>query len=246
MEKHASDFLSGLRNRGGIEDIFEVFHDIMFYIKDKNCSWIMCNQACLRLLNFRDQTMVFGAKEHDIYPPKIAEMILKDDREVIETNSPIINRIELIVDKSGRLIWVSTNKLPLIANDGTVAGLMGTTRVLSHSETLPDEFQQFRPVIDHIQNNVGNKINIKELAQISFLSNSQFRKRFRMQFRVSPQEFVLRARLQAASKKLILTDQPIIEIAHSCGFNDQSYFTKQFSNFFEQSPRRYRATWGQK
>lgn len=246
MEKQVSDFLSGLRNRGGIEEIFEVFHDIMFYIKDRDCRWIMCNQACLRLLNFRDQKMVYGATEYDIYPPKIAEMILKDDREVIETNSPIINRTELIVDKSGHLIWVSTNKLPLTANDGTVAGLMGTTRILSHSEMLPDEFQQFRPVIDHIQSNVGNKINIKELAQISFLSNSQFRKRFRMQFRVSPQEFVLRARLQAASKKLISTDQPIIEVALGCGFSDQSYFTKQFSKFFEQSPRRYRTTWGQK
>jgi AraC-like DNA-binding protein len=246
LEKQVSDFLSGLRNRGGIEEIIEVFHDIMFYIKDRDCRWIMCNQVCLRLLNFRDQKMVYGATEYDIYPPKIAEMILKDDREVIETNSPIINRTELIVDKSGHLIWVSTNKLPLTANDGTVAGLMGTTRILSHSEMLPDEFQQFRPVIDHIQSNVGNKINIKELAQISFLSNSQFRKRFRMQFRVSPQEFVLRARLQAASKKLISTDQPIIEVALGCGFSDQSYFTKQFSKFFEQSPRRYRTTWGQK
>ncbi|MFK5977380.1 MAG: helix-turn-helix domain-containing protein [Rhizobiaceae bacterium] len=246
MEQHVSEFLSGLRNRGGIEDIFDVFHDIMFYIKDKDCRWIMCNQACLRLLNFRDQKKVYGATEYDIYPPKIAEMILKDDRDVIDTNSPIINRTELIIDKSGHLIWVSTNKLPLISIDGQVAGLMGTTRILSHSELLPDEYQQFRPVIDYIQSNVDKKIDIKELAQISFLSDSQFRKRFRMQFRVSPQEFVLRTRLQAAAKKLTSTDNPIIEIALSCGFSDQSYFTKQFSNFFEQSPRRYRATWGQK
>ncbi|PHR95290.1 MAG: AraC family transcriptional regulator [Blastopirellula sp.] len=189
---------------------------------------------------------VFGATEYDIYPPKIAEMILKDDREIIETNCAILNRTELIVDKSGHLIWVTTNKLPLIAMDGHVAGLMGTTRILSQSEELPDEYQQMRPVIDHIQGNVDKKIEIKELARLSFLSNSQFRKRFRIQFRVSPQEFILQTRLQAASKKLISTDQPIIKIALSCGFGDQSYFTKQFSRFFETSPGRYRATWGQK
>jgi len=226
--------------------MFGVFPDIFFYIKDMDCRWIMCNEACLRLLNFRSQKEVYGATEYDFFPPKIADLIHKDDRDVIDNNRPIINRTELIVDETGHLAWVSTNKLPLIAIDGNVAGLMGTTRILSRSDKLPEEFQQFRPVINHIQEHVGRKIDIKELARISCLSNSQFRKRFRMQFRLSPQEFILRTRLQAASKKLVSTDQPIIEVALSCGFSDQSYFTKQFSRFFELSPRRYRTTWGQK
>ncbi|MCP4316596.1 MAG: AraC family transcriptional regulator [Hyphomicrobiales bacterium] len=226
--------------------MFDILPDIYFYIKDENCRWIMCNKASLRLLNFRDQTEVYGATEYDFFPPKIAETIHLDDRDVIDNRRRIINRTELIVDETGHLIWVSSNKLPLIAKDGNVAGLMGTTRILTRSDGLPEEYQQFRSVIDHIQANVDEKIDIKELAQISCLSNSQFRKRFRTHFRLSPQEFILRTRLQAASKILISTDRPIINVALSCGFGDQSYFTRQFSKFFEQSPIRYRATWGQK
>ena len=123
---------------------------------------------------------------------------------------------------------------------------MGTTRVISRSEQLPEEYQQFSKVIDFIQTNVAEKIDIKELARISCLSDSHFRKRFRMQFRLSPQEFILRTRLQAASKMLISTDESIINVALACGFRDQSYFANQFKKFFEQSPKRYRATWGQK
>ncbi len=246
MEKFVSKFLSGLRDRGNIEEMFDILPDIYFYIKDHNCRWIMCNKACLRLLNYRNLAEVYGATERDFFPPKIAEMIQLDDCDVITNRRRIINRTELIVDEVGHLTWVSTNKLPLIAKDGSVAGLMGTTRILTRSDSLPTEYQQFRSVIDHIQANVDEKIDIKELARISCLSNSQFRKRFRMHFRLSPQEFILRTRLQAASKILISTDRPIINVALSCGFSDQSYFTKQFSKFFEQSPGRYRATWGQK
>jgi AraC-like DNA-binding protein len=246
LDKVVSKFLSGLRDRGNFEEMFDILPDIYFYIKDHNCRWIMCNKACLRLLNFRNLEEVYGATERDFFPPKIAEMIHADDCDVISNKRRIINRTELIVDEVGHLTWVSTNKLPLMAKDGSVAGLMGTTRILTRSDRLPDEYQQFRPVIDHIQAHVDEKIDIKELARISCLSNSQFRKRFRMHFRLSPQEFVLRTRLQAASKILISTDRPIINVALSCGFSDQSYFTKQFSKFFEQSPSRYRAIWGQK
>ena len=246
LENYVTRFLSGLRDRGNIEEMFDLLPDIYFYIKDRNCRWVMCNNACLRLLNFRDQSEVYGATEADFYPPSIAEMIYQDDRDVIDNNRRIINRTELIIAETGHLTWVSTNKLPLVGNDGLVAGLMGTTRILSRSDQLPEDYQPFRAVIDHIQANVADKIDVTELAKIACLSDSHFRKRFRAQFRLSPQEFILRTRLQAASKMLISTDSPLITVALACGFSDQSYFTRQFGKFFEQSPKRYRATWGQK
>lgn len=246
LNKNVTEFLSNLRNRGNLEEMFDFLPETLFYIKDKNCQWVMCNQACLRLLNFPSRSEVYGTTEYDLYPPKIAGAIHLDDLDVINNQRRIINRTELIVDDTGHLIWVSTIKLPLFAKDNSVIGLMGLTRILSRSDGLPQEYQQFRAVIDHIQANVDEKIDVKELAKISCLSNSQFRRRFRMHFRLSPQEFILRTRLQAASKILISTDRPIIDIALSCGFSDQSYFTRQFSKFFEQSPSRYRATWGQK
>ena len=246
MDKYVFEYLSGLKSYADFEEILDLIPDIMIYIKDKDCRWITCNNACLRLLNFNNKKEVYGITEYDIFPKKIAEAIHLDDLDVIEGRKRIIGRTELIVSETGHLVWVSTNKLPLIGQDANVAGLVGTTRILTRSDKLPDDYQQFRPVIDHIQANLDRKIDIKELARISFLSNSQFRKRFRKHFRLSPRDFILRARLQAASKLLISTDLAIINVALNCGFSDQSYFTKQFGKFFEQSPSRYRATWGRR
>jgi AraC-like DNA-binding protein len=71
---------------------------------------------------------------------------------------------------------------------------------------------------------------------------SQFRKRFRGLFGLSPNEFILRTRLQRAARLLKSTDDPLIRIAIDCGFGDQSYFTKRFRDFFGVTPRRYRLT----
>lgn len=246
MEKRALEFLSSLKNEESFVEIFDLLPDIYFYIKDRDCRWILCNQAALRLFNFQNKNDVYGTTERDFFPLTIADSIYRDDLNVINNNVRIINRVELIVGETGYLTWVATNKIPLLSNEDTVVGLMGTSRILSQSDHLPDEYQKFRNVIEFIQIHLGDKINIGELAQISHLSNSQFRKRFKQQFRASPRDFILRTRLQTASKMLIKSTEPIIDIALKCGFTDQSYFTRQFSKFFELSPKKYQAMWAQK
>jgi AraC-like DNA-binding protein len=246
MENYVRKFLDGLDDRGKVEEMFELLPDIYFYIKDHNRHWVMCNSACLRLLNFRDQSEVYGATEYDFFPPVIAEAIRLDDQDVIGNSRRIINRVELIVGETGHLTWVSTNKIPLVAKNGSIAGLMGTTRIMSRSDHLPENFQRFRKAIDHIQSGLASRIDIKELARLCALSDSQFRKSFKAQFRLSPQEFILRSRLQFAARLLVDGDTPIIDVAINSGFTDQSYFTRQFRVFFQQTPKRYRTTWGQK
>ncbi len=240
MDENIKTFLSGLKDGGSFIEIFDLLPDIYFYIKDLDSRWIVCNHASLRLFNFREQKDVFGATEYDLFPPSIAKSIHLDDQNVINSNRRIINRVELIVGEAGYLTWVSTNKIPLFDSDDAIAGLVGTSRILSQSDVLPEGYQRFRKVIDYIQENLTDKIDISVLSGLSSLSNSQFRKVFKQQFRHAPREFILRTRLQAASKLLIQTNEPIIQVAMNCGFTDQSYFTRQFTKFFEQTPLKYR------
>lgn len=243
MKQSAINFLSSLENEETLIKIFDYLPDIYFYIKDQDAKWVICNQASLRLFNFKDQDDVYGSTEKDLFPPIIAEAIRKDDLNVIKKNTPIINRIEVIVGEEGYLVWVETTKIPLISKDKSVAGLIGTSRILSQSDQLPEEYQIFRKVIEYIQSHLDDKIDIGKLAEISGLSDSQFRRRFRQQFSLSPRDFILRTRLQAASKILIQTDASIVEIATKCGLSDQSYFTRQFTKFFDLSPKKYRSKW---
>ena len=224
-------------------DVFDNLPDVLFYIKDANSRWVTCNRASLKFLNFAQVSDVMGAVEHDFFPKIIADAIQADDWDVISNNRKIINRTELIVDETGFLTWVSTSKTPLLAKEGHVAGLAGTTQVLHRLDDLPDDYQPFQSVMAYIQKNIEKTILINELASLSGLSESQFRKRFKALFRLSPQEFILRARLQRGAKLLSSTNLVLSRVALKCGFCDQSYFTKQFRNFFGIPPKRYRQIW---
>lgn len=236
-------FFRSLRDRGKIEEIFDLLPDVYFYIKDRDSRWMFCNKAALRSLNLWHLHDVVGLREFDFFPHPIAEAIRLDDLHVLTCGQKITNRIELILDESGHLAWVSTSKLPLLGTDGEIVGLMGITRLISTLDDLPEGYRRFQAAIDFIRKNLGSEINIEDLAKLSNLSGSQFRRRFKSLFRLAPGEFILRTRLQAAARRLSATQDPIIHIALDCGFASQSYFTLRFREFFGLSPNRYRRDW---
>lgn len=225
------------------ETVFENFHDLYYYVKDTESRWISCNSASIALLNMSRIEDVLGASEVDFFPPKIAHAIRQDDLRVLKNGQPILNRIELIPNADGLLVWVSTNKQVISTVDGQFVGLIGTTALIANDEALPQQYEHFRDTISYIRANLSGPIKVIDLAEASGLSESQFRRRFGAQFGVSPQEFILRARLQAAARLLSRNDHPISTIASDCGFADQSYFNRQFKIFFHQTPNGYRAKW---
>jgi AraC-like DNA-binding protein len=233
-------FFETLRDRGSIEQMFDFLPDVSFYIKDRQCRWIACNDTAVQSLNFRDRREILGATEFDFFPRQIAETIYNDDQRVMTSGERLVKRIEVILDQSGHLVWVATNKVPLFDRKGTVIGLMGITRVISASSELPAGFRSFQAAIAHIQEHLHEEIRMDDLAALTNLSTSQFRKRFRMLFHLSPREFVLRTRLQTAARRLSTTRDPIIYVALDSGFSSQSYFTAQFRAFFGTSPNKFR------
>lgn len=237
-------FNAQLQDHRQLEAMFDVLPDIYFYVKNEQSQWMHCNGATLTLLGFTRLSEVIGKTEHDFFPKRIADAIRLDDLEVIQHGKRIINRTELIVDERGCLIWVASNKLPISDLAGEICGLMGTTCVLQKSELLPDSYRQFSAAIAFIQQNYHQPIDVKALARMSCLSDSQFRKRFKALFNLPPQKFILKVRIQAACHLLRTTNETLLDIAERCGFCDQSYFTRQFRDSLDISPGKYRRRWG--
>ena len=224
--------------------LFQHLLDVYFYVKDVNGRWVSCNASSLALLNYTKISEVVGKKEKDFFPHQIALEIEKDDQKILTQGQSVLNRIEVIPNAFGDLIWVQTNKLPICNGNQIVIGIIGITRPISNMETLPREFSLFSETIAFIRANLGNNIKVKDLAEVVKLSENQFRRKFKQEFGVTPQQFILRARLQAAGHLLRTSNQPIAILASDSGFSDQSYFTKQFKAFFGETPLQYRRRWG--
>jgi PAS domain S-box-containing protein len=233
-------FRNQLQDHGAFDALFEHIPDVCFFVKDRKMRLMMANQACLQLLGQHSMDTVVGRTGDAFFPKAIADAFHKDDRQVLEEQIPLHERVELMLEDDGKASWYCTTKLPLYAEDGSVAGLMGITRPLRSADPQLNPFARMMPVIDHIRQNLRSQLTISDLARICHLSPSQTRRRFRNCFGQSPLQFILRLRVQAACNLLVNSTLSIGEVAERSGFPDQSYFTRQFRRIVGMSPRDYR------
>ncbi|MEA2068334.1 MAG: AraC family transcriptional regulator, partial [Verrucomicrobiota bacterium] len=92
--------------------------------------------------------------------------------------------------------------------------------------------------------NHANPIKIKELAAIAHLSSSQFERRFRKVFQITPTKHILNVRIRSACNLLSSTNDTIASVAQETGFYDHSHFIRSFKKEIGLSPSAYRKQGG--
>lgn len=93
--------------------------------------------------------------------------------------------------------------------------------------------------IDHIQNYYSTRITLEDMAQKVYLSSSYFSKIFKAEMGCSFNSYLNRVRIEK-SKKLLMANLRLAEVAAMVGFEDQSYYTKVFKRIVGTSPNKYK------
>ncbi len=235
-----NSFLQKLDNLGGIQELFENVPDIYFWIKDNHGRFVMANQAVIELCGCTRESEFVGKTDFDIFPKEVADHFLQDDEKVKNEKHKIINRVELIPQETGGMDWYTTNKVPVFGKNGEVIGVAGISRSMQKENSVLRPYMEMSNIIDYITSNYQEQIDIKELAKMAALSVSQFERKFKKIYQLSPLKFIIRVRVKAACKDLVTTQEPISNIALKNGFYDQSYFSRQITEHMGMSPREYR------
>jgi AraC-like DNA-binding protein len=94
--------------------------------------------------------------------------------------------------------------------------------------------------ITYIIEHYTEQITIKTLANLSFMSESNFYATFKKHVGASPIAYLNRYRLSVAVEKLAHTNKTINEISYSVGINNPLYFSKLFKKTYAMSPKEYR------
>ena len=103
---------------------------------------------------------------------------------------------------------------------------------------LPAE--QARRVLEYIERNLGKPMTVPELSALVNRDNSHFSRKFRQTFGAPPYDYVLRHRIQLASRLLIESCLPLSQIALICGFGDQPHFSGRFKKATGTTPTAWR------
>ena len=91
-----------------------------------------------------------------------------------------------------------------------------------------------------IEANLYENLNIEELAHLTGMSLSSFKRTFGKTFGVAPATYIRQRRLERAAKLLRRTAQRISDIAYDCGFQDLAHFSRTFQRIYGASPTAYR------
>jgi AraC family transcriptional regulator len=100
--------------------------------------------------------------------------------------------------------------------------------------------QQVRCINNYVESHLGEVIRIDQLSALVNLSRFYFCRVFRLTFGTSPWEYLSLVRLRRAHVLLQESARSLTEIAHLCGFADQSHFTRVFLRRTGMTPGRWR------
>jgi len=94
--------------------------------------------------------------------------------------------------------------------------------------------------IAHMEQTLYEPLSVEELARMSNMSERAFYRVFQKATGVSPNQYLTNLRLSQACGLLKHSDMSITDIAHECGFQDNSYMTRQFRKHLGYTPSSFR------
>ena len=95
-------------------------------------------------------------------------------------------------------------------------------------------------VLDYMENNYSNPVNMKQAADMCFMSYNYFSKVFNRFIGKSFNEYLIDIRLRHAKKLLVSTNETITKIASDTGFGTTSYFIEVFKKHTGSTPVHFR------
>lgn len=101
---------------------------------------------------------------------------------------------------------------------------------------------RLRRAAEFINEHLGQDLTLADIAESAGLSQYHFARAFKQTTGLTPQQYVTDRRVERAKYLLTKSDLPLVEVAASVGFKNQSHFTTLFRRFTHSTPKAWRET----
>lgn len=94
--------------------------------------------------------------------------------------------------------------------------------------------------LEFIEHNFQNDISVEDIAQVCGLNRTYFGKIFKEAIGKTPQDFLLRYRMNKATELLKLSRLSVADIGQAVGYANQLHFSRAFKSIYGMPPREWR------
>jgi AraC-like DNA-binding protein len=221
-----------------MQSLFDALTDTVFFVKDCEGRYTHCNQTLVRRLGRKHRSELVGRTPAELFPAPLGASYTQQDLRVL-AGGAVNDQLEVHLYPNRRHGWCLTQKRPLLRG-GEIIGLIGVSRDLGRPDSRHSNFASLQTVREHMLAQLDQRLRVTELAALAGVSVAQFERQFRRVFQISPQQHLIRLRIDRAME-LLRGSESIALIAQHCGFSDQSAFSRQFRATVGVSPSEYRA-----
>jgi PAS domain S-box-containing protein len=109
------------------------------YVKDIEGRYVLDNEAHRRQIGAKRIEDIAGKTVHDFFTPAVAARFEADDRLVIRSGRPLLEREESRIDAAGNEDWMLTSKVPLQDVNGKLVGILGISRNITERKRAAEE-----------------------------------------------------------------------------------------------------------
>lgn len=111
-------------------------------------------------------------------------------------------------------------------------------QVISRTERHSQD--RIKTMIEFIQENYTEHLTLYQIADAAHVSKSECIRCFKKNLDMTPIQYLTEYRMETAARLLISSSDTVRRIAEHCGFDDVSYFSKQFRTLHGVTPSEYR------
>ncbi|HET9662770.1 MAG TPA: PAS domain S-box protein, partial [Burkholderiales bacterium] len=117
------------------------------YVKDRQGRFLLQNATNLKIRGIADHDQIVGKTVFDIFPRELAERLEAEDRAVMESGIPLLDRegqtfFSRPGDGSREARWHVTSKVPLRDRTGGVFGLVGVNRDITDRKRMEEALRE--------------------------------------------------------------------------------------------------------
>ena len=104
------------------------------YFKDEQNRFILVNKAKAQHSMISPEEMI-GKTDFDFLPHEQAQKIVDDDKNIMQSGQPIVNKEEKITNNDGSERWLSVTKIPWFNAEGDIIVIMGISKDITDMKT---------------------------------------------------------------------------------------------------------------
>lgn len=229
------------RSLEAVTDVLATIPHVMFCVKSATGDYLAANQAFADRAGVAGAGDVVGRSASDLFPAELAERYEAQDRAVIETGRMLTNELELITRPDRSIGWFLTSKSRWLDAAGEPAGVVSVSVDLKTPVDAAAPHARLAAAVDLARRRFADSIEVADLAEAAEMSVAQLERTARRVLGLSPKQLVMRFRLEEGLRLLTTTELPLAEVAHRCGYYDQSAFSRHFRKVVGSPPAAYRA-----